>query len=639
MNRQSHVTATRQQAMPPTKAGASTMVRGSRGRSQMGNQIAQRFLREGVIQAKLTVNQPADRFEQEADRMADAVMRMPDPGKAGGLNGPNSSAASAIQRMCSKCQDDLSRLPVRVQRMCSKCEEELHRKESFSSQPSQADIRIPTGGGKPLPESTRHFFDLRFGHDFSRVRIHTDNYADESARDINAVAYTAGSDIVFAKGHYSPDTAHGRKLLAHELTHVVQQGQSRVAPMIQRACGTAVPSTSDCVPDPTITPPSTRFLFNVNCDDFASGQEAALDAFARGLPPTSTINVVGLASFDGPVGQNERLACSRAQKGLAVIRRSAPSGVAISFVGATIGGPSTAGDTTMRAVGITVSTPTPPPAPETVRSTRVSAVSFLSCAPCNPYTDDGTRGVSPPATEPASGFRQKHSLIAAFTTPDGIHVNPATVTTAKSDTIGITGFCGRSSTAHTVSTRGPFGITTLPAGPHGEAVQLESELHSRLGATVPATLPGSPCGFLGTASLVPAIGNHFRVRLFADGTVESEFISASSFPFHYLYEDGTLKLFGGSPVSPAVDFAAWATSTGVPLRAGLAGFKALREACCTGGVYLPCPSMCVGGISVPPPPLLPGCIADATAKLLTPCPASCAPAGSACGTLSRPSNP
>jgi hypothetical protein len=287
-------------------------------------------------------------------------------------------------------------------------------------------------------------------------------------------------------------------------------------------------------------------------------------------------------------------------------------------------------------------TPTPkPPAPTPiVRSTKVSAVSFLSCAPCNPYTDDGPRGVSPPTSEPASGFRQKHFLVAAFTTNDGIHVDPATITTAKGDVIGITGFCGRSSRAHTVSTRGPFGIITLPAGPHGEAVQVDSELSSRLGATVPATLPGSPCGFLGTASLIPAIGNRFRVRLFADGTVESEFISATSFPFHYLYESGALKLSGGSPVSPAVDFNTWATSTGVPLRPALAGFKALREACCTGGFYIPCPSHCIGGFSVPLSPIhLPGCISDATAKLLTPCPPSCAPAGSACGTLSRPANP
>jgi hypothetical protein len=471
------------------------------------------------------------------------------------------------------------------------------------------------------------------------VQIHTGSDGDESARSLNALAYTAGSDIVFAKGHYSPNTADGRKLLAHELTHVIQQGSRRGGDTIQRKCKDDVLPTPGCVPNPSITPPSKRFLFNVNCDDFAPGEEAAMDTFARGIAPTATIRIVGLASFDGPVDLNERLSCSRARKGEAVIRRSAPSGVTISSVDATIGGPSTTGDPNMRAVGITVSTPTPPP--ETVRSTKVSAVSFLSCAPCNPYTDDGTRGVSPPATEPASGFRQKHSLIAAFTTPDGIHVNPATVMTTKIDVIGITGFCGRSSIAHTVSTRGPFSVTTLPAGPHGEAVQLESELHSRLGATVPATLPGAPCGFLGTASLVPAIGDHFRIRLFADGTVESEFISASLFPFHYLYENGALKLFAGSPVSPTVDFAAWATSTGVPLDAGLAGFKALREACCTGGVYLPCLSMCVRGLSVPAP--VPSnvtrCIVDATAKLITPCLPSCASAGSACGTLSRPSNP
>ena len=339
MSRQSQTMVSQAHAVQPAKPSRSAPAHRSASNPKMGNQATQRLLRDGVIQAKLTVNQPGDRFEQEADRVAEQVMRLPDPTVG---------------------------TPPRIQRMCSECEEELHRKEASSAQPSPTGIQLPRGAGLPLPESVRSFFEPRYGQDFGHVRIHTGSHADESAQSLNALAYTAGSDIVFAKGHYSPDTAHGRKLLAHELTHVIQQGSKRGSDTIQRACKAGVPSTPGCVPDPSITPPSTRFLFNVNCDDFAPGlppfisEEGRMDAFARGIPPTATIRIVGLASFDGPADLNERLSCSRAQRGLAVIRRSAPSGVTISSVDATVGGLSTATDPNMRAVGVDVSIPVPP---------------------------------------------------------------------------------------------------------------------------------------------------------------------------------------------------------------------------------------------------------------------------------------
>src|SRR5207244_11233244 len=77
--------------------------------------------------------------------------------------------------------------------------------------------------GQPLDESTRAFMEPRFGHDFSRVRVHTDSQAAESARAVNALAYTVGPDIVLGADQYKPGTLAGRRLLAHELTHVLQQ--------------------------------------------------------------------------------------------------------------------------------------------------------------------------------------------------------------------------------------------------------------------------------------------------------------------------------------------------------------------------------------------------------------------------------
>jgi hypothetical protein len=78
--------------------------------------------------------------------------------------------------------------------------------------------------GQPLDAPTRAFFEPRFGHNFSNVRVHTDARAAESARTVNALAYTVGQDIVFGSGKYQPETRRGSELLAHELTHSIQQG-------------------------------------------------------------------------------------------------------------------------------------------------------------------------------------------------------------------------------------------------------------------------------------------------------------------------------------------------------------------------------------------------------------------------------
>jgi hypothetical protein len=80
--------------------------------------------------------------------------------------------------------------------------------------------------GQPLDPATRAFMEPRFGHDFSQVRVHTDPQAAESARTVNALAYTMERDVVFGAGQYAPGRFEGQRLLAHELTHVVQQGRA-----------------------------------------------------------------------------------------------------------------------------------------------------------------------------------------------------------------------------------------------------------------------------------------------------------------------------------------------------------------------------------------------------------------------------
>jgi uncharacterized protein DUF4157/CDI toxin RNase A-like protein/uncharacterized protein DUF922 len=88
---------------------------------------------------------------------------------------------------------------------------------------------VGTGGGQPLDDATRTFMEPRFGHDFGRVRVHTGDVAAQSASSARSLAFTVGSDIVFGAGQYAPQTESGRHLLAHELTHVVQQSSGPVA--------------------------------------------------------------------------------------------------------------------------------------------------------------------------------------------------------------------------------------------------------------------------------------------------------------------------------------------------------------------------------------------------------------------------
>jgi len=93
-------------------------------------------------------------------------------------------------------------------------------------------IGRPNGAGQALDRTTREFFSTRFGYDFANVRVHADTEAAQSARALNALAYTVGRDVVFGAGQYAPETRAGKQLLAHELTHVVQQS---AAASLQRA--------------------------------------------------------------------------------------------------------------------------------------------------------------------------------------------------------------------------------------------------------------------------------------------------------------------------------------------------------------------------------------------------------------------
>jgi len=187
-----------------------------------------------LIQTKLSIGAPNDKYEQEADRVADQVMRMPVSGAI------HTQSPPQIQRMCSGCEEELQRQTIDEEEE----EELIQTKSNSGSSPqlnsqSASGIQNIRGGGQPLNQSVRFFMESRFSKDFSQVRIHADSNASSLASSINARAFAYGHNIVFGAGEYQPETSAGRRLLAHELTHVVQQtgrenGFLQTQPIIQR---------------------------------------------------------------------------------------------------------------------------------------------------------------------------------------------------------------------------------------------------------------------------------------------------------------------------------------------------------------------------------------------------------------------
>ncbi|QZZ18778.1 DUF4157 domain-containing protein [Leptothermofonsia sichuanensis E412] len=167
---------------------------------------------QNSVQTKLTINEPGDQYEQEADRIADEVMRIPE---------------SIIQRRVeSRTLPEIS--------------------PSFRA--------VLHSSGQPLDTETRAFMEPRFGHSFNHVYIHNNPQAHEMAGILNARAFTVGHDIVFGAGQYTPGTQEGQRLVAHELTHTIQQSTlSGETPFIQRQL---------LPPVPIIVQPSTAVVVN-----------------------------------------------------------------------------------------------------------------------------------------------------------------------------------------------------------------------------------------------------------------------------------------------------------------------------------------------------------------------------------------
>ena len=219
-----------------------------------------------AIQAKLEIGQPNDKYEKEADAVADRVTKMPNHS----LGGPVSPifSNSGIQMKCAACEKEES-----VQRMAAEEEEKVQmqveeeeeqvqmkaeeEEDKIQMQPEEEEEKVQMkpavqrsgdgtmhaspafagklrgrqGLGQALPNPVSRELSHKIGADFSHVHIHTDSHAIQMNQELGAQAFTHGSDIYFNKGKYDPGSSEGKHLLAHELTHVIQQGAS-----IQRSC-------------------------------------------------------------------------------------------------------------------------------------------------------------------------------------------------------------------------------------------------------------------------------------------------------------------------------------------------------------------------------------------------------------------
>ncbi len=287
---------------------------------RLGNWNLQQLLQARLVQAKLTVSAPNDVFEQEADRAADQVMRMPEP-----VAHVSNEAPSLMKRSCDACAAELQR-----------SEGEGAAVPSVDSATEQA-IASLSGRGQALPPAVRAFMEPRFNADFSAVRLHTDAHAHQLARSVNAQAFTVGANIVFGAGHFAPQTDRGKHLLAHELSHVLQQAGPRT---LQRAPAQRDP---DCpgyergevqqsrargvLPMPVAALPRGMFLiadFPVNSARVKSGiagdpaLERWLNLATSGGQPSFTVS--GYSDCVGDEHDNAELRLARAQSVAALVQ-------------------------------------------------------------------------------------------------------------------------------------------------------------------------------------------------------------------------------------------------------------------------------------------------------------------------------
>lgn len=218
-----------------------------------------------AFQMKMRVNQPGDKFEQEADKMADKVMRMPTPAST---MKEEQLQRQADDRLQKKDEDKIQKAATPEEKLQKKDDDKVQKAQASDDKlqrkgdgvpavgaSTQSAIQNKTTGGQPLSSGVRAYMEPRFNADFSNVRVHSDPESASLSNQLSARAFTHQNHVFFSRDQYQPGTSEGKQLLAHELTHTVQQGHA-----VQRS-----PQIST-----TVTPPPVQRL----------GIQDALDYFA-----------------------------------------------------------------------------------------------------------------------------------------------------------------------------------------------------------------------------------------------------------------------------------------------------------------------------------------------------------------------
>jgi Domain of unknown function (DUF4157) len=355
------------------------------------NDTPKDFFRPPSIQTKLTIGQPNDIYEKEADAMADKVVQrqaIPEVKTqrehAVQTKPRATSFTPSVQTKCEHCEEEdkiqksdemtymgllknkVQTKPIfgngappddikNVQRQCAECEKEekLQKKADNltgrNSSGIESRLNSSKGSGSALPHATREQMETSFGADFSNVRIHNDSSAVQMNKDLNAQAFAHGSDIYFNSGKYDASSKGGKQLLAHELTHTIQQKKSGFTPVLRKEIkqhgeGKApddVIASCDGVADATPGVEKEQKIpqvqYAIESDKINPLIIVAINEFVKQWHVRGgkeTVDIFGYASTDGAEEFNWRLSCRRANSLKDILLRPTDGtpGIPVGFI-------------------------------------------------------------------------------------------------------------------------------------------------------------------------------------------------------------------------------------------------------------------------------------------------------------------
>lgn len=298
-----------------------------------------RLLAGTPLQAQLNVSRPDDKYEREADQIAEEIMQMAEPRlqrqvadeaddqlvrpsllcEQAGPYSCNDRGCSQFGKSCEPVEPGTmrgckcARTTIPASSISQLEEETVQTQPASGHTPAAAEpISVAQSGGQPLPRNIRALFEPRFGHDFSKVRVHSDSKGAESARAVDALAYTVGNNIVFSAGQYAPSTANGQKLIAHELTHVIQQSTMSSNKLFRReqiAGGSAASTQQQEPPSCGCTPPPAS-----SCRRISSGSDTREDVVRQAFQTAANWLPAAQAALqeyvDAPAGERANKAAA-----------------------------------------------------------------------------------------------------------------------------------------------------------------------------------------------------------------------------------------------------------------------------------------------------------------------------------------